>query len=71
MTTQKYSDLNLDLQGEVAVVSLRRPIKRNALNDGLILALRDLFQSDPRWSEVGIAKELAGLPRVIKARWKP
>ena len=37
----------------------------------LVQALRDLFQSDPRWSDVGIAKDLAGLPRVIKARWKP
>ncbi|MFM2094442.1 MAG: hypothetical protein RIS70_1566 [Planctomycetota bacterium] len=34
-------------------------------------ALRELFQRDPGWSEVGIAKDLAGLPRVIKARWRP
>jgi len=34
-------------------------------------ALRELFQRDPGWSEVGITKDLAGLPRVIKARWRP
>ena len=43
-------DLNLRLvgeQSEVAVVTLNRAAKRNALNDGLILALRDLFQNLP------------------------
>jgi enoyl-CoA hydratase/carnithine racemase len=34
-------------QQEVAVIRLTRPAKRNALNDGLILALRDLFENMP------------------------
>ena len=34
-------------QGAVAVVRLCRPAKRNALNDGLIEALRDVFQNLP------------------------
>lgn len=47
MATPQHPDLHLDLDGEVAVVSLRRASKRNALNDGLIIALRDLFQNLP------------------------
>jgi enoyl-CoA hydratase/carnithine racemase len=35
----------LDMQGAVVVVRLCRPAKRNALNDGLIEALRDVFQN--------------------------
>lgn len=42
--------IQLDLQGEhreVAVIHLTRKAKRNALNDSLILALRDLFEKLP------------------------
>ncbi|MBU3740114.1 MAG: crotonase/enoyl-CoA hydratase family protein [Rhodoferax sp.] len=39
--------VTLDMQGAVAVVQLRRPGKRNALNDGLVAALRDVFQNLP------------------------
>jgi enoyl-CoA hydratase/carnithine racemase len=41
------SDLQLDIRGRVAVVRLARPAKRNALSDGLILALRDAFRALP------------------------
>jgi enoyl-CoA hydratase/carnithine racemase len=47
MTTK---DLHFELRGdqqEVAVIRLTRGAKRNALNDGLILALRDLFENMP------------------------
>ena len=43
-------DLHFERRGEqqeVAVIRLTRPAKRNALNDGLILALRDLFENLP------------------------
>ena len=43
-------DLQVQLHGqqqEVAIVRLTRPTKRNALNDGLILALRDAFDNLP------------------------
>jgi enoyl-CoA hydratase/carnithine racemase len=43
-------DLHFELRGEqqeVAVIRLTRGKKRNALNDGLILALRDLFEKMP------------------------
>lgn len=49
MTTQ-HPDLNVQLHGEqqeIAIVTLTRPAKRNALNDGLILAIRDAFQNLP------------------------
>ena len=47
--TQK--DLHFELRGqhkEVAVVRLTRTAKRNALNDGLVAALRKLFEEMPR-----------------------
>ncbi|TFZ06279.1 crotonase/enoyl-CoA hydratase family protein [Ramlibacter henchirensis] len=40
-------DLQIEHRGEVAVVRLNRGAKRNALNDGLILAIRDAFESLP------------------------
>jgi (methylthio)acryloyl-CoA hydratase len=49
--TSNNPDLSVRLHGEqqqVAIVSLARPAKRNALNDGLILALRDVFQNLPQ-----------------------
>ncbi len=45
--------VTLEMQGAVAVVRLCRPAKRNALNDGLIEALRDVFQNLP--AEAGAA----------------
>ncbi len=47
MSTQ---DLEIELRGdqqEVAIVRLTRPAKRNALNDGLVLALKDMFDHLP------------------------
>ncbi|MDP3519365.1 MAG: crotonase/enoyl-CoA hydratase family protein, partial [Hydrogenophaga sp.] len=44
------TDLTLTLQGDqqqIAVIKLTRAAKRNALNDALILALRDTFQNLP------------------------
>ena len=50
-TTTTHPDLSVRLHGEqqqVAIVTLTRPAKRNALNDGLILAIRDAFQNLPK-----------------------
>jgi len=44
------SDIQLEIKGdhqEVAVIRLTRPAKRNALNDGLVLAIRNLFETLP------------------------
>jgi enoyl-CoA hydratase/carnithine racemase len=41
------NDISLDLQDDIAIVRLMRAPKRNALSDGLILALRDTFQNLP------------------------
>ncbi len=49
--TFQHPDLSVKLRGEqseVAVITLNRPAKRNALNDGLILAIRDAFQNLPQ-----------------------
>ncbi|MGH6625729.1 MAG: crotonase/enoyl-CoA hydratase family protein [Burkholderiaceae bacterium] len=43
-------DIQLDIRGEhqeIAVIRLARPAKRNALSDGLILAIRDTFDKLP------------------------
>ena len=48
--TTPHSDISLDICGdeqEIAVIRLTRPAKRNALNDGLILALRNLLDGLP------------------------
>jgi (methylthio)acryloyl-CoA hydratase len=47
------SDLHIDLRDDVAIIRLTRGAKRNALSDGLILALRDAFQNLP--ASVGAA----------------
>jgi len=49
--TNNNPDLSLSLRGdqsEVAVITLNRATKRNALNDGLVLAIRDVFQNLPK-----------------------
>lgn len=49
--TINLPDLLLQIQGdqdEIALITLNRAAKRNALNDGLIIALRDTFQSLPK-----------------------
>ena len=42
-----HPELSFQRQDDIAIVRLERPVKRNALNDGLILALRDCFQNLP------------------------
>jgi enoyl-CoA hydratase/carnithine racemase len=44
------TDIQLDIRGdhqEIAVIRLSRAAKRNAVNDSLILALRDIFEKLP------------------------
>lgn len=44
------TDLTIELRGDqqqIALITLNRPAKRNALNDGLVLAIRDVFQGMP------------------------
>ncbi|MEY4712265.1 MAG: hypothetical protein RIS88_1715 [Pseudomonadota bacterium] len=45
-----YQDLHFELQGdarEIAVIRMARPAKRNAINDGLVLSIRRLFEELP------------------------
>ncbi|MBI3533310.1 MAG: enoyl-CoA hydratase [Curvibacter sp. PD_MW3] len=45
-----HQDIHFERRGEhqeVAIIRLTRPAKRNALNDGLILAIRNLFETMP------------------------
>ena len=54
MKQDSHPDLHLHMEGSVAVVKLTRPIKRNALNDGLIIAIRDLFQNLPKETKAAV-----------------
>jgi len=40
-------DIHLEIRGAVALVRLTRPAKRNALSDGLVLAVREIFENLP------------------------
>jgi enoyl-CoA hydratase/carnithine racemase len=42
-----HTDLQLELQDDIAIVRLTRGSKRNALSDALILALRNTFENLP------------------------
>ena len=43
----KNPDIHFEMRGEIAVVRLTRPTKRNALNDALIASLRHIFENLP------------------------
>ncbi|MBY0463407.1 MAG: crotonase/enoyl-CoA hydratase family protein [Burkholderiales bacterium] len=42
-----YDDIQFEMQGPVAVVRLNRGAKRNALSDGLVLGLQEIFSNLP------------------------
>jgi enoyl-CoA hydratase/carnithine racemase len=48
------NDLQLEMHGSVAVITLTRPAKRNALSDGLILALRQVFETLPAQARAAV-----------------
>ena len=55
LSTPSVQDaIQLEMRGSVAVIRLCRPAKRNALNDGLILALRDIFQNLPKEARAAV-----------------
>ena len=46
-TSDPSALLQLEISGPVLTVGLNRPAKRNALNDGIILAIQDCFSNLP------------------------
>src|ERR1700733_8281159 len=46
-TSDPSALLKVEIAGPVLTVGLNRPAKRNALNDGIILAIQDCFTSLP------------------------
>src|SRR4029078_4813685 len=46
-TADRSALLEIERRGAVLTVSLNRPAKRNALNDGIILAIQDCFSNLP------------------------
>jgi enoyl-CoA hydratase/carnithine racemase len=41
------SDIHFEMRGDIAVIRLTRPTKRNALNDALIASMRHIFENLP------------------------
>ncbi|MGA0569150.1 crotonase/enoyl-CoA hydratase family protein [Variovorax sp. VNK109] len=52
MTQNK--DLHFEMQGDIAVVRLTRPAKRNAISDALVLAIRDVFEKLPSTARAAV-----------------
>ena len=46
--------VTLEMNDQVAVVTLSRPAKRNALSDTLIEAIRDIFQNLPQGARAAV-----------------
>src|SRR5471030_3528996 len=46
-TADRSALLKIEISGPVLTVGLNRPAKRNALNDGIILAIQDCFSNIP------------------------
>src|SRR3954469_6538918 len=42
-----HPDIQLEIDGDIAIVRLNRPAKRNALSDSLVLGVRNTFQNLP------------------------
>ena len=42
--------LRIDRRGAVAVLTMNRPYKRNAMSEGLLTALDDFFRAPPDWA---------------------
>ena len=47
LSQAEQNGISFEMHGAVAIVRLSRAAKRNALNDGLVQALRDVFQNLP------------------------
>lgn len=52
--TPDLTAVEVTLDGAVAIVRLKRPAKRNALSDGLILALRQTFETLPEEARAAV-----------------
>ena len=48
------TDLQFEMRGAIAVMRLSRPTKRNALNDALVLALRNQFDALPQEARAAV-----------------
>ena len=44
---EKYSTIRTEIQGEILLVQLNRPEKRNAINDALLLEIETVFSNIP------------------------
>jgi len=48
------SDIHFEMRGDIAVIRLTRPTKRNALNDALIASLRHIFENLPENTKAAV-----------------
>ena len=66
-----HKDVQLELHDDIAIVRLCRPAKRNALSDGLILAVREIFETMTTRRDFtlqSLALAAAGLPFAAQAQ---
>jgi (methylthio)acryloyl-CoA hydratase len=54
LTTPNLTDISVEQHGAVALVTLRRAKKRNALNDGLVLSLEYIFTHLPAGTRAAV-----------------
>ena len=52
--TSTNPDLHFEMRDSIAVLRLTRPTKRNALNDGLVASLRQVFEDLPEAARVAV-----------------
>jgi enoyl-CoA hydratase/carnithine racemase len=53
-TMNQNSDIHFEMRGDIAVIRLTRPTKRNALNDALIASLRHIFENLPENTKAAV-----------------
>jgi enoyl-CoA hydratase/carnithine racemase len=53
-TMNQNSDIHFEMRGDIAVIRLTRPTKRNALNDALIASMRHIFENLPNNTKAAV-----------------
>ena len=48
------ADIHFEMRGDIAVIRLTRPTKRNALSDGLVASIRKIFENLPDHAKAAV-----------------
>ena len=52
--TLSTADIHFEMRGDIAVIRLTRPAKRNALSDGLVASIRKIFENLPEHAKAAV-----------------